>query len=277
MFNKHLFFSLFFVQIICSGELVVAKQAATIGSTVLKQMGESISSAGSVVSLTDAACDTVGFIKSQVAPNEDEWVDQQQQKYKINILIKEAVFRKCLVENAFNSRATNHLPMACQVAAIEFIEAADVGRFQSLRGEFVAATSEFDANGQPVEKGWSWTKRILVGGVIVVTAGAGAIMLAPVLFPGTTAAAQAQTIQSTVSTMSIAAQTMAIDQAGQLAVIAANNKLAAAAIGVSVAGAVRKAVCPTQAEELHALEAEKQARPSLREQIRQAYQVPAAK
>lgn len=222
-------------------------------------------------SVGSAVWGVASFLQEKLLPTELQKAKQAIMTDRINALSTEGTLRKCLVSNAFKPRAKDGLPINCQSEAEEFLKAHDIYDSAAVRDEFVAVTSEFDEHGQLLPAGWSLNKKIASGVAILVTVGAGAIALAPILFPGTEVAKQAQKIINKAEVLGRSLNASMQADMAQLVVKINSDKLAAAAAGVRVARKVRRFGYQSPAEKLEILQADKAVRPGLKAQIMQAY------
>lgn len=223
------------------------------------------------LSVGTSAVAFIRFLQEQILPTEFQKAKKELQIKQINALSTEASFRRCLVRNAFKSRAESGLPINCQLEAGAFVRAHDIEKLAAVRDEFVAVTSEFDEHGQLLPVGWSLNKKIAAGVAILVTVGAGAIALAPILFPGTEVAKQAQKIINKAEVLGRSLNAGVKLEVAKKAAELNADKLAATEAGVKWTSIACKLGYKSPEEKLATLRADKAVRPGLKAQIMQAY------
>lgn len=167
-------------------------------------------------------------------PSDAQLLQYKKMNQQLKILKTEQALYDCLIQQAKNPQLAG-FPIECNERADLFATYAGFESLNNVKKEFAQALSRrsfIDKVPQPAEpkKGMSTTKKIIIGGVIVVGVTGAAIVVAPLVLPtGSVLAVKAAAITAGAkSTAAVAAaKTGVVLSSAKTAIVAGASKAAA--------------------------------------------------
>ena len=146
--------------------------------------------------IVNAAFKVVYILSEYTHPGKVQELKKALINQQINILKTEEKLITCVAKNAYNNHKKDQLPVDCHQIAEEFAGFAGLERYHSFESEFNLAINDLPLLSEKESKnqGMSLTKKVVIGGVVVVGATAIFLVCAPIVVPGTIVAKAATVI-----------------------------------------------------------------------------------